>query len=147
MRKKEPVHVGFNMTPMIDIVFNLIVFFMLVSEFTKVELAKLEPPGPSPESVEAPRDKELLLVNITAPGEGTRGEITCRGRRFTLDGTPLDGVPGGFADMLQQMRATYQDIGVQLRGDRRLKWIDVVDRVMSECARVGIDQLYIVAVK
>ena len=48
--------VSFNMTPMIDIVFNLIIFFMLVSTFTKMQVEKVE----LPPAVKADNKKEEL---------------------------------------------------------------------------------------
>ena len=38
MRSKGGGDVGFNMTPMIDIIFNLIIFFMLISQFQQLEI-------------------------------------------------------------------------------------------------------------
>ena len=64
-RNRVATHIGFNMTPMIDIVFLLIIFFMTVSQITRVVDHPLELPvatdGASAETAE-------LTVNLTRAG-------------------------------------------------------------------------------
>lgn len=57
-----------NMTPMIDIVFLLIIFFMIVTEMSQQDIAALELPL-STEAVEDKNpDKERLIINILEDG-------------------------------------------------------------------------------
>ncbi len=66
-RARSPV--SFNMTPMIDVVFMLIIFFMLVSNFASVENLELDLPDPDHSQaakvkltrVPAPTDKRFWL--------------------------------------------------------------------------------------
>jgi biopolymer transport protein ExbD len=61
--------VGFNMTPMIDIVFNLIIFFMLVSQFYRLEVeeVKLPPASKADPNKEKLQQYTQLVVNIVPP--------------------------------------------------------------------------------
>src|SRR5438445_6215238 len=61
--------VGFNMTPMIDVVFQLIIFFLLSSHLAKQE-TQLPWPLPSAESGQpSPGDnRPRLAVNVLADG-------------------------------------------------------------------------------
>jgi biopolymer transport protein ExbD len=61
MQSKGSGNVQFNMTPMIDIVFNLIIFFMLVSQFSEQEKEEMTLP---PAKTAAIRD-ETKGVNVT----------------------------------------------------------------------------------
>lgn len=61
--------VSFDMTPMIDIVFNLIIFFMLVSQFYQMEVEPVKLP---PAAKADPKKKELQLydqvvINVMPP--------------------------------------------------------------------------------
>lgn len=64
-KKKHPVteNVGFNMTPMIDIVFQLIVFLMLATEFVSKDLEAVKLPY-AKHAVEDKNPKDRLIVNI-----------------------------------------------------------------------------------
>src|SRR5688572_30160232 len=61
--------VGFNMTPMIDVVFQLIIFFLLSSHLAKQE-KQLPLPLPAAASgrTEAVDDRPRLTVNVLADG-------------------------------------------------------------------------------
>src|SRR5437762_11335953 len=61
--------VGFNMTPMIDVVFQLIIFFLLSSHLAKQE-TQLPLPLPAAASgrVAAADDRPRLTVNVLADG-------------------------------------------------------------------------------
>ena len=63
--------IGFNMTPMIDIVFNLIIFFMLVSQFYQLRVEKVTLP---PAKMADPYRQKIqqytqLVVNIVPPSD------------------------------------------------------------------------------
>ena len=64
--------VGFNMTPMIDIVFNLIIFFMLVSQFYRltVEDVQLPPAVKADPFREKIKDYTQVVVNVVPPERG-----------------------------------------------------------------------------
>ncbi len=44
VRSLEPAHVSANLTPMIDVVFLLVIFFMLVAQISRTQLGDLDPP-------------------------------------------------------------------------------------------------------
>ncbi len=69
-QKSEPLQL--NLTSMMDIVFQLIIFFLLVTNFTTNELPELEVPKPD-ESVAYALDTQRIVVNVmpSDDGEGT----------------------------------------------------------------------------
>ena len=73
-RRRE---VGFNMTPMIDIVFLLLIFFMTVTQASRIKEEQLELP-----QQEGSRDKETssLTINIRQDGQ-----LVMLGRVLQLD--------------------------------------------------------------
>ena len=120
----EPAHL--NLTPMIDIVFLLIIFFMAGTTFTQLERnVDLQVPqvGES-EALTAPPDKRV--VNVFRDG------------RITLDARPV-----GLAELqsgLASARRQYSDLGVVVRGDAGSAFQRVAE-VLNACKQAGVREL------
>ena len=72
-----------NLTPMIDVVFLMIVFFMLVAELTRARALDLEPPREA--GIEAAEDGTLLIQVDAEGGRALAGE-----RWYALDDEGID---------------------------------------------------------
>jgi len=113
-----------NMTPMVDVVLCLLVFFMAATrlydwdenEFV-VSVPQVADAGPL---TAAPDD---LMLTIVRPGLVAVGEST-------YDLTAL-------AKVLTRSRQLYEDQGVVIRGDSTLNYQDLAD-VLSACDTAGI---------
>jgi hypothetical protein len=57
-----------NMTPMIDVVFNLIIFFMVITDMTQKDLEYLILPKASMADEDDGNDPKRLVVNVVNPG-------------------------------------------------------------------------------
>lgn len=57
-----------NMTPMIDVTFQLIIFFMLVSDMTQQQIERLELPSATKAVKEKYADEKMLVLNIKKDG-------------------------------------------------------------------------------
>lgn len=117
--------VGFNMTPMIDIVFQLIVFFLVASHLaqqeTQLELALPDAETGRP-AVDAPARR--VVVNVQPNGE------------LSLSGQPVT------ADDLEQRigveaREHGADVEVRIRADRRVPY-RVIEPILTACTQAGI---------
>ena len=78
--KNEVAETEFDMTPMIDCVFLLIVFFMLVSEFTKLDQHQLILPKADQAQQEEVVDQGRLVINVDKDGD-----IFVLGKRLSDD--------------------------------------------------------------
>ncbi len=80
-RSREPLN--FEMTPLIDVVFLLIIFFMVTSVFKKDELSLLLalPKAASGESIKA-SEKEFLKLELSAE------ELAVAGEKISLEELP-----------------------------------------------------------
>ncbi len=113
-----------NMTPMVDVVLCLLVFFMAATrlydwdedEFT-VSVPEVASAGPLSA---APDD---LTLTIVRPGQ------------VAIDATTYD--LAGLTGALGKARAAYPDQGVVVRGDAALNYQDLAD-VLSACDAAGI---------
>ncbi len=59
--------VEMDMTPMIDIVFQMVMFFVIVSDFSQKDIAKLTLPWSTVGVDDEGDDESRLIINITAP--------------------------------------------------------------------------------
>jgi biopolymer transport protein ExbD len=113
-----------DLTPMLDMVFNLLIFFMVVSQFAndERELKVLLPDGTAAMPLTAkPRE---IFINIDMAGA-----YSVRGRTLSMD---------ELGDML--VRAGGDNPATQtviIRADKRVAW-DFVAAAMRLCNQAGI---------
>lgn len=115
-----------NLTPMIDIVFNLIIFFMVGARFTDLE-RKVDLSVPQVADIKAlTPTPEKRAINIYRDG------------RIELDGEPvsLDQLVARLSDAQRQ----YADLGVNVRGDGEGPFQNVAV-VLTACRQAGIHEL------
>jgi biopolymer transport protein ExbD len=123
---------NFNMAPMIDMVFQLLIFFMVESHFSTMQNVDLE----IPTAVHAvvPKDRpERLVVNIRKDGT-----LFCANKQAAT------------AEDLKTMVKSYKDVmpnvKVYLRADRETAHMHV-RKVMGIMGELGIDDFIFGAFK
>ena len=79
-RERHTPGIDFNMTPLIDIVFLLIIFLMTVQEFSRLEIEEVDLPRAEEAQVK-PRPRERVVVNVLADGR-----LVVAGRQLDLAG-------------------------------------------------------------
>jgi len=115
-----------NLTPMIDVIFTLLVFFMLATTFAEREKV-LDLELPLATTAKSPQPTPLeLVINVSRSGV------------ISIDGRALQG---------DALRRTLSDAArrgsstlVTVRGDRRGSYDEIV-RVLDECMRAGLSNL------
>jgi biopolymer transport protein ExbD len=128
----RPVKTGANLTPMIDMTFLLVVFFILVSRITSVEQIPLQLPSPfDPASNPAP-EAPRLVVNIPGDDYGEASGVVYDQQVYELDDDGLDLLAGAVATRLEAM----PELQVNLRADRRVPYESVAP-VMNALATAG----------
>lgn len=127
--------VGFSMTPMIDIVFQLIIFFMLITDMGQIQLELLETPVARKAPADPPEARrDRLIVNIRENGE------------FAFFGKPYrdaQALRGLIADTVARRAprgpGRLSEVSMLIRADARAPF-EHVQKVLQICgdARVGI---------
>ena len=115
-----------NMTPMIDVVFNLIIFFMVGTQFTDPERnIELQVPRVADRGAltAAPERK---LINVYRDGV-----LTLDREQVTLD---------ELVAKLAAARKQYEDLGVLVRGDAEGRFQNVA-AALNACKQAGIREL------
>jgi biopolymer transport protein ExbD len=120
--------VGFDFTPIIDVVFNLLIFFLVASSFQEVEReAKIA----LPQTVaSAPITASLREIVINVDREGT---ILVGGRAVGDE---------ALVSMLRQALAGNPNQKVNVRGDRATAYENVA-RALDLCKQSGITEPYL----
>ncbi len=124
-RYKPNRKLGFNMTPMIDVVFLLIIFFLVSSHLSKQEnQVELSLPVAASADDDPNQPSPRVTINVTADG------------RYSLAGRPItaDQLPKQFADVVADKG---NDLEVRIRGSRSAPY-SAVQPIMLACTQSGI---------
>jgi biopolymer transport protein ExbD len=144
--------VSFNVTPLIDCTFLLIIFFILASQMASDSLAALELPRPhaSLAALSDRREVRPLIVNVVsaqdeggAPVPGRAGQAAA----YKIEGRRVE--VGDFETLVDLLRSRRQAAGggelvLEVRADRRVQF-GQVQPVMDAAAAAGIAQVNLTA--
>ncbi len=131
LKTQRDDQISINMTPMIDIVFLLIIFFMVGTKFSEINQAERDIALSVPEVsqaealVQAPQKK---IINVFQDGS------------LTLDANPVD--LGQLESQLVSAKAEYPATGVIVRGDSQSLYQHVAE-VIATCRVAKINDLNI----
>ena len=115
------MRIGANLTSMIDIIFLLVVFFVLVSRISEVEQIPLELPEPLSPATSNASDQARAVVNVPADDAGLASMIRLNSSTYATDEEGMKGFAFELAELLQR----NPDLEVTLRADRRLDFTEV----------------------
>jgi biopolymer transport protein ExbD len=115
-----------NLTPMIDVVFLLIIFFMVGTKFSELE----------------------RKIGLRVPEVSDRGALTAAPEKKVVNvyqdgGITLDRLPVTLQELTEQLaaaRSQYPDLGVLVRGDAQGEFQRVAE-VLNACKQAGIREL------
>ena len=137
--KKRVKESEMNMTPMIDVVFLLITFFMVVTEITRQDdIEDLQLPDVRAAIPDETADPQRLIINIAADGT-----VYIGGKPYDITRDPGASTVRGklsFEATLSRTDTGAANRVVLVRSDRRVKF-QYVKRIMEMCVREGIWRL------
>ncbi|MGB2966204.1 MAG: biopolymer transporter ExbD [Phycisphaerae bacterium] len=140
--------VGFNMTPMIDIIFNLLIFFMLISQFEQLKIEPVTLPVARAAESKDPREYVNVVINIVKdPSSSYGGIVKIMGDVVSSDISR--GIENSeLAQLLIRKKETKgkRELNVILRADEDIAYEDVA-RVMLCAGRAGIEGWWITTTK
>lgn len=127
---KTPESVGFQLAPMLDIVFLLLIFFVVTTKFILNEQdLKVKVPTAPKTTEETSRAIDEIIINAREDN----GEliITVDREEFTRE---------KLGAMLERMVRLNPDQPVRIRGDAQMTWQKMAD-VITTCTKAGISQV------
>ena len=153
-KKLESANVEFNMTPMIDVTFQLIIFFIITGQIVSEELAALVPPQPQMTLANPALTSDVnLIVNIPSEAQDDPNippEEAAKARCWVVHGDEID---VGNVDMLiavfekemNESRVPREEFTLELRCDYRIRYDDV-QTVLLAASDAGIPNMNITAI-
>jgi len=131
----------FNMAPMIDVVFLLIIFFMLVSTFASAENIRMNLPNPEHSLAKKARITDRVVINCVPVGLNGRGEALAAA--CSVGPNPPESLDR-IGRRLASAYAANPKLKVIIRADKRLRY-EQVRGVMRMVASNHIENLKLVA--
>ena len=122
--------VGFNMTPMIDVVFLLIIFFLVSSHLAKQEVqTELDLPlATTGQETAEDENVRRVVLNILPPVNGA-AKVMVAGREMAIPQA---------ADLIRyERRRSDEPLEIRLRVDRKTVY-QAVEPLMVACAKEGV---------
>jgi len=138
--KSDKTQVNLNLTAMMDVVFQLIVFFLLVTNFTSAELPKLEVPNLEESQAIVMPDRRKVVVNVI-PEDGGTG--LTKGLKVGITEIPA-GEYGLLTDMLRKEIQNNPAVEIDLRADATIHY-EQVQPVMNAITNAEITRVNLVA--
>lgn len=121
--------VGFNMTPMIDVVFLLIIFFLVSSHLARQE-TQLALDLPQAASGRRAEEDEVRRVVVNVLGEqDSKGRIQVGGKLLSADELS--------AMIAFESRKSDEPLEVRIRSDRRVRY-RMIEPILVACARARV---------
>jgi len=135
-QRPGPQPIRFNMTPMIDVVFLLIVFFMLVSQFSSAEHVEIQLPEPDHSRAVESTIPEKVVINL----QYVDPELP---PTYLLGGLRVEGL----AEVSRRLLLHKQqnpNLEVVLRVDKRVPY-EYARQAMQTISTARIEMFHIVA--
>ncbi|MBT8486723.1 MAG: biopolymer transporter ExbD [Phycisphaerales bacterium] len=132
LHRRGPAELHANLTPMIDVTFLLIVFFVLVSQIVEVENVDMSLPELADPRTELPGDEQRAVINVVPAADGSA-------REYKLGATVLPATEGGrrqLTDELASLLRRNPSMRINLRADQRThyEWVQPVLQAVSTAA-------------
>lgn len=133
--RRGTAEINANLTPMIDVTFLLIVFFVLVSRIVDVESVSMALPTPEQPLSEKPGDEQRTILNVIPGPSGTATGYRIGGRNFSASPDSDDAMMSHIASLY----AANPALNINLRADRDTSytWIEPALRAVAEGARAS----------
>ncbi len=133
--RRSTWHGRLNLTPLVDIAFQLIVFFMLVSQFVSAERQPMQLPTPSDSQARPLALPDRLVVNLFADPSGRLGRIQLNAQ--------IVGDLSELVDLLLRLAPDQTSrTTVVLRADRRLAFAEI-EPVLKAISNASISSIEI----
>lgn len=131
---------GFNATPMVDVIFMLTIFFMLVCRFSSAEQIPMQLPDPDASKARVERIPQRVIVNcrLAAPDDPAGSDVL-----YSIGPNRPDSLLK-LHEQLAALKRQSPGLQVVVRADKRIHYVDV-RAAMDMIAQSDIEMLHVVA--
>ena len=127
-----------NLTPMIDVVFLLLIFFVLIAQFSSRQRAQVQLPKPNPSAAKYLYSPDVLTITVICDQQGKLSAYQIDGQNIRPE--QIDILANALADRHQANPQVQVNLRADKRGDGK-----IIEALMAACARTGITHVNLVA--
>ncbi|MCK4851106.1 MAG: biopolymer transporter ExbD [Phycisphaerae bacterium] len=138
LRSARGSELGINLTPMIDVVFLLLIFFVLIAQSSRWRRAQVELPEPEPSAAKYVYSSGVLTITVICDEQGKLVAYQAQGQMISPEQVEV------LTQKLRDRKEADPQVEVNLRADRRADG-QVVEALMAACAQAGISHVNLVA--
>jgi biopolymer transport protein ExbD len=120
---RQPESASMQLAPMIDIVFLLLIFFIVTWQFTRSETELKVSVPTAEEGAEPSRQRGEIIINVMPDGD------------IRVEGATVDLIQ--LRDKLATIARQYENQPVRIRGDGTVPYQRIVE-VIDTCQKAGI---------
>ena len=124
--------------PLIDIVFLLLIFFVLIAQFSSRQRAQVHLPAPEPSAAKYVYSPDVLTITVICDQQGKLQAYQAEGQMISPEQIEM------LTRKLLERKTANPQVEVNLRADRRADG-RVIEALMGACAQVGIRRVNLVA--
>lgn len=139
-RRYQPRPIDVNLTPMIDVTFLLIIFFMLVSQITQSEVDPIHVPRPTDSQAREMKYTNKLIITLVHDGEGGVRRYKV-GSRLATD---MEQVRAIAEESHRLAEAEGERLDVIVRADRDIRYRHVRP-LLETLAKSGLENVNLAA--
>lgn len=143
--------IAFNMTPMIDVTFQLIIFFILAGSFASLDNIRLDVPAPEDSAARKLGEKNLVINVPPYPKTELTAnpDLAGRARMWRISTEELKpGETTRLRQILQDARKAYagppEEFKVEIRADESIHY-SAIQPILMAAADAGIEKMQITA--
>ncbi|MFG0328941.1 MAG: ExbD/TolR family protein [Phycisphaerales bacterium] len=142
--RRGPIGVRANLTPMIDVTFLLIVFFVLVAQITNTQIAEeIDLPTPDNSVSRPPEVEQRLTLNILPDADASGGA-----RAYRLGAREFPATTDGRAALARELNdiiAADPTARIDFRADRSTRYAEL-HPVLEAVIAAGVPRMNLVVI-
>ncbi len=141
-RKEHRAPIGFIILPMIDVIFLLLLFFVIMTSFEASAKVRVDVPKPEQSQAKREASPKQVVINCEVADRAPAGGGSAVYRVAANPPETLDAI----AARLMAAKQANPQLKVVIRADRRLPYADV-RAVMQVVSDVGISMMSVAALQ
>lgn len=136
LRKRDEPSADPDMTPMIDMVFLLLIFFMVAATMSQVDLTPELELAVAPKAAVPEDMRNRGTINVLPVGKTlSNGMVPTESQPYMVSGQLMDA--GELSKLIAQRREQNEDLRVYMRVDQDVDF-KYVRRAIKACAEAGV---------
>jgi biopolymer transport protein ExbD len=146
--------VGFNYTPLIDVTFNLIIFFVLTSQISTASMSRVLLPTPNYSTAQDPQKvpANRIVVNVVSAGAENKeatAEVAASAKAYEVNGKSVPVLEAGLLtteikraakEAMLNQTADKRHIDLEIRADFRVRYADI-DPVLIAATKAEVPDM------